>query len=231
MHTTPIKIKPATPADAPGIAAVKSRVWPAETADPARISTAITDPAHAAFVAVDGETVVGFADGFSTRSREGQNRWEVDLLAVDPDYQGRKLGFRLVEACTLAGRERGAILARGLIHIENIASQKTFARYGYTVDETICNLRVCTEATPSPVAPPDGLHLLVVNTFGYRGLWLEGDLSEAGFIAAKSTLCAGQHDVAGAIIPAAQTEINAIAEEQGFEPVGTYQWWKLNLED
>lgn len=231
METMPVKIQTALPADAPAIAAVHAQVWPAQTADPAQIGRALADSDHAAFVALAGPTVIGFVDGFLTRSGEGRLRWEVDLLAVRPDFQGRGIAARLVTACTEAGRQRGVSLARALIRVDNIPSRRTFARCGYAAEDSLCCLRVCAQGTESPVTPPAGLSLLPVNTFGYRGLWLEGRLTEAGFLAARAALTDGPGDIAGAVIPAARMAADQWAGATGFDLVGTYQWWSLFFDD
>lgn len=94
----PIILRLATRDDAPNIAALKRRVWPDENADLVRIAKALSDPAHTVLIAVHGELVVGFAHAFVTHSAQGAMRWEVDLLAVYPDYRGRGLGVRLLQA-------------------------------------------------------------------------------------------------------------------------------------
>lgn len=227
MKTMPVKIQIAAPADAPGIAAVHAQVWPAQTAVPAQILSALADPDHASFVALSGRAVIGFVDGFLTRAGTGWLRWEIDLLAVRPDFQGRGIAGQLVTACTEAGRQRGAALARALIRVDNLPSQKTFARCGYSVEEAICRLRVCAGGMEGPVTPPPDFFLVPVNTFGYRGLWLEGRLTEASFVAARVALATRPGDIAGAVIPAAQMEADQWAGANGFELVGAYQWWKL----
>ncbi len=217
-----VEIRAATTDDASAIALLKSLTWPDEDSDAAQIARSIREPGHATFVATSAGASVGFVDGFSTLSSAGVHRWDVDLLAVHPHYRGQGLGARLVRANTAAGCQRGATCVRSLIHVENVASQRTFARCAYQLDDTLCNLYVLPGASVKPGAqlPPDS-HLIPVNTFNYRGLWLETGGCGAG------ALLNGDWDLLGAVIPAGQVENERLAKAAGLERVGQYQWWFL----
>jgi L-amino acid N-acyltransferase YncA len=169
-------------------------------------------------------------DGFATLSGAGVLRWEVDLLAVHPGYRGQGLGARLVRANTAAGRDAGAACVRALVHVENVASQRTFARCAYRREDALCNLYVLPGAglNLGVQLPPDA-YLVPVNTFNYRGLWLEtgGFPSETGRRCYTSALLNGAWDLLGAVIPARQAERERLALAAGFTLVGQYQWWSL----
>ena len=213
----------ATLAHTPGIVAVKRFVWPEETADVAQVKTAIAAPEHAVFVALDADRVVGFVDGFLTRSVEGIRRWEVDLLAVHPDYLRRGLGRRLVQASTDAGRQRGAAWARALIAVENVASQRTFARCAYRPDDGgICDLYVCSTGRS-----PRGLYTIPVVTFNYTGLWLEGEWNDVVLDAAQMVGLDDFGDLIGAVIPTGHIQDGRVSRAWGAERVGRYRWWVL----
>ena len=107
-----VLIRPAQPEDAPAIAAIKCAVWPGEDSAAAQIIRSLQQPDHAAHVAVAEGSIAGFVDGFPTTAGDGAQRWEVDLLAVDPHWQGHKIGQQLIAASTEVGREAGAALQR-----------------------------------------------------------------------------------------------------------------------
>ncbi len=146
----------------------------------------MADAAHEVYVAdVQGE-VVGFVDGFATRAANRDLRWEIDLLAVHPDWRGRQLGKKLILACLKAGKERGADFARALIQTENRASQISFERCGFQCQPEMLGLFTAPPA--EGVFSPDTAdgHLLLVNTINYFGLWLEEDHRESSLCAARA---------------------------------------------
>ena len=222
-------VRRAVPDDAPGIAAVKAAAWPGEASQAASIAAVIRQPGHATLVAVENGRVLGFVDGFLTHALAGVRRWEVDLLAVHPDHRRRGIGRALVTACTDAGRTAGAARARALIQLDNVGSQNTFARCGYQVNEAVCRLFVCTDGGASGPPPPLDAHFIPVVTLNYRGLWIEGKLSAAGFEAARAARARFGLDLVGAAIPLAEAEALRAAQRARFRAVGDYQWWRRAL--
>lgn len=223
--------------DAPGIARVKAAAWPGEESDAAYIARVIPLPDHASQVAEDGRGgVVGFVDGFLTLSQAGALRWEVDLLAVDPACHGQGIGTALVQASTEAGRDSGAALARALIKVGNVPSERAFARCGYGVEGMVRVLYVgrgeaataerARHGAPLQSASEDDAYLLPVTTFGYRGIWIEGRVTPQSLETARAA-CArhGWSGGAGTLIPADDARTVSIAEAAGFAPVGEYRWW------
>jgi GNAT superfamily N-acetyltransferase len=223
-----INIRRAGVDDKSAIAAIKLASWPGETADTIQIANAMSEGTHVTHVAENEVVVVGFVDGFLTMSIDRQRRWEVDLLAVHPDFQRLGIASRLVEATTQVARDAGAVLSRGLVHVENSASQGTFARCGYHLDEKTCGLYVASESENRAVAVPITAHLISVNTFNYRGLWLEGELTPASFAAANAIRTCSGWDVAGALIPLHDENAVNAAVDAGWQQVGHYQWWCLS---
>lgn len=217
--------------DAPAIASVKRATWSDEPADSQHIARVMAQPGRATVVASrqDGQ-IVGFTDGFMTLSHDGFYRWEVDLVAVHPDARGAGLASRMIAESTQQGKQMGASAARALIHVDNLASQRSFLRCGYKPDETICALFVCSVGgLPSSLKPPAGTYLLPVNTFGYRGVWLEGTLTADSFVTAQNVRKHYGWDVAGAVIPQDDPAAE-LAESVGYTRIGLYQWWWLNLD-
>jgi GNAT superfamily N-acetyltransferase len=225
------QIKRATPDDASGIQIVHTAVWPDGNVSLNNITQVLACADHVTHVATVNDRLVGFVDGFSTRSQTGVLRWEVDLLAVDPAFQGRGIATRLVAACTSAGQCEGVNFARALIKIDNTASERTFARCGYQVDSTPCVLLVSTCDNPVNVQQPPGLQLVPVRTLSYRGFWLEGELSLTDFAAAQHIGTQQKADVVGAVIPLSEHDRIHAATQAGYHLVGQYQWWFRQFED
>ncbi len=224
----PIEIRPAKAGDAARISAIKAAVWD-DPGDAERIARVITEPDHATLVAVYDGVVAGFVDSFLTLSRQGVCRWEIDLLAVHPDCQRWGLARQLIAASTASGREMGASLARAAVRIDNIASQKTFARCGYRLDDTVCELHVSPESADTQANPPDGAHLIPVNTFNYCGIWLEGEISPEAIAAAQGMKTRRDMDVVGAVVPVEQRDAVGIVRDAGFNLIGQYQWLLLDF--
>ena len=89
LENSKIMIQQVQAAHIPEIADLKKAVWPHEAADPDLISAALNTPSHQAFIAkIDGQPA-GFVSCFVTSSHEGDARWEIDLIAVHPDFRRR----------------------------------------------------------------------------------------------------------------------------------------------
>lgn len=214
----------ATPSDIAALATIKHATWPdEEPLNPTIFAAALQTPGHQThIVAVNGRSV-GFVSGFVTQSAMGEQRWEVDLLAVHPDFRRLGLGSKLV-ATTLEAAPTFAF-ARTLIHVNNQPSQRSFSRHGFHPSGSPVILHICSHPTPNTLPLPNTAHLVPVNTLTYRGLWLEGELSSVAFQAAQAECLHQQRDLVGALIPAADSASQQMAEKCGFVAVGTYQVW------
>lgn len=228
-----IEIRQAVPSDAPHILNIKHAAWSSQSLedhDVSRIAEVIALPDHATRLALVDDTPAGFVDGFMTYTPEGLPRWEVDLLAVHPHFRGKGIAAQLVALSTEAGRARGAHFARGLVEIENIGSQRTFACCAYTLENQYHALMVGSEILIDIlILPPENTLLTPVQTINYRGIWVEGEYQKNSFLAGQ-VLCT-QHawDLTGAVIPTSDTAALQIAQELDFTFVGYYQWWKRSL--
>ncbi len=100
------------------------------------------------------ESVVGFVIAFPVSSLQGA-WWEIDLLAVQPDRQGRGLGRQLIQAAA-AGGEGLAHRSRAVVATGNRRSARAFARAGFQAEPTVCTLliRRFGEQAPRPQAVP-----------------------------------------------------------------------------
>ncbi len=223
-----IELRQATMDDAAAIAEVKDAVWPDEATARSYIAEVINQPEHFVHVATIDDRVVGFVEGFITLSSEGQYRWEVDLLAVQPEYRGRRIAPQLVQASTQAGRDMGASLARGLIRVGNLAAELTFSSCGYVANDEKNALYVAGGEHGSSEVP-ENLFLIPVATFGYRGVWLEGELSAQGFLAARAVVARHGWDVAGAVIPLDNTNAIVAAQQARYEYSADFRRWSFRM--
>jgi GNAT superfamily N-acetyltransferase len=228
------------------IAKLMLAAWPQEDADPAQISRAMGQQGHRCLVALDGDELVGFSDGFLTRSAQGVLRWELDLLAVDPAWQGHGIGQQLIRAQTGAGLSQGVSMARALIHCGNRVSQRAFSRCGYRCQPEV--LALCVHPRPDELDPSDfsGWHVVPVETFAYSGIWLEGDFSSAqGLCSAevgqriheqrssalsqaaptRPLLERGHNIRVGMLVPRSRSALIDQAVRRGFSIAGDYRTW------
>lgn len=221
-------IQLATSRHAKPIAHVQKQVWPDEDSNLQRIRAVLRDNTHVTLIALVNQQVVGFVDAFETTSGAGVLRWEIDLLAVDPAFQGRGLGKQLTLAATKAGQQRNRTLARGFVAVNNIASQRTFARCGYHSDQVEHGLYIYTgtESLTERVLASKK-NVIAVSTLRYQGLWVEESWTTEELHLAQQLKERTQQDVVGAVIPSYEAKSIQNALQAGFSLVGHYHWWTL----
>ncbi|MAS35254.1 MAG: hypothetical protein CL610_14675 [Anaerolineaceae bacterium] len=219
-----IHIQPASINQAASIAQLKSVVWPDEMANAEQVAQALRQPDHRAFVALADQRVVGFVDAFPTTNAAGHTRWEIDLLAVHPAYQGQKIGQRLIEAAVQAGQPH-PITSRALIQVDNHASQGAFRRCGFSPDWQVYQLMIATGQQAGNPQPLEQAVLIPVVTMNYSGLWLEGTFSAANLRAAQAECHRRDSSLVGALIPTNQAQALAAAETLGYAPIELFHWW------
>ncbi len=129
----PLTIRPfdGSLADAEGLLAVERATFNESPYTPEQVRTMLAEGPQRAWLAVQGESVTGFAVGFPVTGLRG-SWWEVDLLAVHPEWRGRRLGHRLIEAAMAHGAGV-ARKARALVADDNGASEQAFLRAGFRV--------------------------------------------------------------------------------------------------
>ncbi len=216
---------------AKAIGDVIKAVWPDSDINVNRIENVLDDPVHSTMIVVVEEDVVGFVDGFMTTSMDGIQRWEVDLLAVRPEYQRRGIASALIEAITTEGRVSGAELARGLVAVDNTGSQKSFSHCGYDTDGTRCDLLVCSSRSHETSSDNEEktAYIFPVKTMNYTGLWIEGELNLKSLEQGKRQLATTDFDVVGVIIPESQNNLIRDGFAIGYEKIGRFQWWQRPL--
>lgn len=220
--------------DAQVITQVMEQCFPESHTDHRQLESALPHGSDRAVTLAlkDGETV-GFVAGFTTTSPEGVQRWEIDLLAVRPAHQGQGIGRQLINASVELGRRSGSALARALIQEKNAASQRAFVNQGFIASEPMAMYRwepVTDETTIARfnVIPDPHPSIIPVSTLTYRGLWLEGDLTEKIIQTAKQRVFNFKEpfNAVGTIVPRRQTDTIQLLEHCHFSEVNTYRFWQ-----
>jgi hypothetical protein len=110
------------------------------------------------------------------------------------------------------GQVRRADLARALIRVDNLPSQRAFSRIGFSSDGEIYQLLIWTPQPGADWPCPDQVALLPVDALTYRGLWFEGldSLSRQdqrrALEVARAVAAAESCDNTGTVFPARQVE-------------------------
>lgn len=191
------------PEDAPELARLLQACELDDNPNAARIASVILGTTRTTLVeTADDGALVGFVDSFMTISPEGLPRWEVDLLGVHPNYRGRGIAQRLINASVEAGQERGAGFFRAIVKVDNHPSLAAFKRCGFAADEMIRDLYVSDQIVDQPEALSASAHLISVCTLTYSGIWVEGENSLVAFRCAQFLRAKYGWDIAGALAPA-----------------------------
>lgn len=144
-------------ADARGLLAVEKATLDESPYNPEQVQAMLAGGPQQAWLAVAGDRVVGYVVGFATRNQRGPS-WEIDLLAVHPDWAGRGLGTRLIRAASAYGA-RLVRRARAVVAADNVASMRAFRRAGF-LPGAACNLLILRGKSLSAFVPP-GLDVTV----------------------------------------------------------------------
>ncbi len=211
---------------APDITAIKACIWSDDDHSQAQVLGALQQADHAAFIAVtDDNRVAGFVDSLATADIDGRIRWEIDLLAVHPDFQGQKIGQQLIAAATQAGRDAGIAHARALVQVENHASQGAFRHCGYVTDRQGYRLMISSDRQAGAVQAPNSAVLIPVVTMNYSGLWLEGAITPAYLEAGKIECTRRGLDLEGTLIRDTDSAPRSAADRAGYRFIEAFQWW------
>jgi ribosomal protein S18 acetylase RimI-like enzyme len=116
-------------ADAEGLLAVERATLEESPYSPEQVQTMLADGSQRAWLAVAEDRAVGFVIGFVTHGLAGA-QWEIDLLAVHPDWTGQGLAKRLIGAASAFGAGL-AQRARAVVAVDNTVSRRVFERVGF----------------------------------------------------------------------------------------------------
>ncbi|MCY3833191.1 MAG: GNAT family N-acetyltransferase [Chloroflexi bacterium] len=176
------------------------------------------------------DEVVGFVDAFFTSDRSGRRRLELDLLAVAASSRGRGIGGQLLAKCLAIAADSDAREIRALVRSQNEAMQRLCGRHGFCRSPVSYDLYI---AEPKPGAREMQSHeasLIPVETLAYRGVWLEGTLSQNAIDAAHLIARRQEASRLGALISAAERPSAQLLRLNFFVNVGAYHWWTFSLE-
>ena len=115
--------------DAEGLLAVEKATFNESPYSAQQVQAMLSGDAQRAWLAIGEGCVVGFVVAFLTRGLRGP-WWEIDLLAVHPEWTRRGLAARLVRAASIRGGQV-ADRARAVVSTENSASARVFERAGF----------------------------------------------------------------------------------------------------
>lgn len=219
-----VQITMAAPHDAVSLAALMSAVWPDDSADVQRIRRVLATEQHSTLLAWWDDNLIGFVDAFMTTSLDGYRRWELDLLAVHPDFCGQGIATALVQQCSAIGAAQGTEWVRALTRQDNAAVHRVFEKCGYQNMAQLYVLAVAdgygTQAGLCPGCVP-------VETLTYAGVWFEGTLDRTHLETARQTTPQG--NICGVLIPTGHDVLDS-STTSGYTVVGNYQWWKRSYQ-
>lgn len=227
-----VHIRPATPDDVPGLAAIIQEVWQMEI-DPAYCRQLLASKNHFVEVVAMGEDIVAFVASFITTAPGNIKRWEVDLIAVTTSQQNSKLGQKLLTVNWEVAQQHQVNFARGLIGVNNIASQKAFIAAGYSTTGEIYNMYLWSPRPDEAILPARGVvNVQPVETLTYRGLWLEGldspllnqEQREATITGARAQAAREGRANCSTLLPATASLPNGSLDQATL--YGQYQWWR-----
>lgn len=160
-------------ADAEGLLAVEKATFNESPYSPEQVQAMLAAGPQRAWLALGEGEVVGFVLGFPTFGLRAPS-WEVDLLAVHPDWTGRGLASRLIRAASAHGMTV-AREARAAVATDNHASARAFTRVGFR-RAGVCELLIFRpkDQTPRPWVAL-GVMVQEAASLEEAAEWLQGD--------------------------------------------------------
>lgn len=128
-----------------------------------------------AWLAVDEEDgePAGFCIAFPVCGLAGM-WWEIDLLAVHPDWEGQGIGRRLIRAAAAGGNGLTGE-ARAVVADDNVGSMRAFAAAGFRAADEPCSLLIYRFEGPlTRSRPVPGLTVHRARSLAEAERWLAG---------------------------------------------------------
>lgn len=219
------------PADVHNASAVAELIWQthASQVESTKVAQALREDEHVTHVALSQDQVVGFVDGFLTLDQQGHQRWELDLIGVNPAHQVHGIGRRLVESSVQAGAKVGAHVVRALVATDNHAMQRVLARCAFAQQAPVMSLFVHSDGVRDACSQPTDTYLIPVTTLTYRGIWLEGHITQSGIACGLQAVAHHNLDLVGAVVNSQERDVVALLQTEGFARLGQYHWWHKML--
>lgn len=239
--------------DAAGVLAVEAACWDESPHTPQSLLTVMDarEGEMACWLAEDAGRVVGFMHAFLTQGGQGMT-WELDLLAVHPDWRRRGIATQLVRRATASAPPQ-AVRGRALIAPRNIPSAGAFANAGFVTDSAPHAIFEYDVGQDDPAAPAelaevkltqtgwrswnasvarDTITLNEVHTFLYAGLWADGVAGQTPGLLLQAALAHARRralDIVGAVISLADEGAVMLVRGSGFTSIGDYHVWTCPL--
>lgn len=223
-----IRIARASIEDASQIAQIIVTVWGyQQSVDLIRQAIESDHLTHVAKTPTD--EIVGFVDSFVTQNSQMQSRWELDLLAVHPEYRNQGIAGRLVAANLEKAQLENMKYVRALVRTDNVPVHNVLQRLGFTLEDETNHLCVCDKPAPEPIETKYSSHLIPVQTFTYQGYWIEDEYTRDSLRIARQFADPEKNMIVGAVIPEAQYRpIQSVLD--GYDKLGEYFWCIKALE-
>lgn len=222
-----LQFRPARLVDANAIAEICLAAF-GEPADAQRIQALISLGNNQPIVAEENGVILGFVDSFPTFAHDRCLRWELDLLAVHPDVQGKGIGKQLIAATLADAKAYEVDFLRTLIRADNIPMHHACRYSALICNENICELLVKSSSMKAILQESPSCFVRV-DTMTYDGIWLEGEINQAAVESAESLCRYYSLSTVGAVVPQSESNTIALLNQLGFHKIGNYQWWTLNL--
>lgn len=138
--------------DAKGLLAVERTTFNECRYTARQLQAMLTRGSQRAWLAIEDGEPCGFVVAFPISSLEGV-WWEIDLVAVHPDWEGQGVGRELIRTAATAGEHLGC-QARAVVSAENVRSARAFASAGFRASPEACGLYIFRREGPVPRGLP-----------------------------------------------------------------------------